>query len=101
MSQAFKHGQRPGLIPPKQESNPRNFVRCKTISDYEEMILTPKQAVDVLIILQEPERTLTLLASATGLRISECLGLQWQDVNFLKKQIFVRRTGLAGKGGLP
>jgi hypothetical protein len=50
------------------------FVRCKTTSSYEAMILTPRQGFDVLMHLQEPERTLTLLASATGLRISECLG---------------------------
>ena len=31
---------------------------------------------------QKPVRTLTLMAAGTGLRISECLGLQWQDVSF-------------------
>ena len=56
------------------------FVRCRTTGAYEAMILTPEQAYAVLVNLQEPERTLTLLASGTGLRISECLGLQWQDV---------------------
>jgi hypothetical protein len=74
MSLVFKHGQRHGLIPRNQESNPMRFVRCKTTSSYEAMILTPKQAFDVLMHLQEPERTLTLLASATGLRISEMPG---------------------------
>lgn len=29
-------------------------------------------------LLPEPERTLPLLAAITGLRISECLGLQWE-----------------------
>jgi integrase len=77
MSLVFKHGQRYGLIPRTQESNPMRFVRCKTTSNYEAMILTPKQAFDVLMQLEEPERTLTLLAASTGLRISECLGLQW------------------------
>ena len=77
------------------------FVRCKTTSSYEAMILTPKQAFDVLMHLQEPERTLTLLASATGLRISECLGLQWQDVNFEQSQIHVRRTWTCGQVGVP
>jgi len=77
------------------------FVRCKTTSSYEAMILTPKQAFDVLMHLQEPERTLTLLASATGLRISECLGLQWHDVNFEQSQIHVRRTWTCGQVGVP
>jgi len=101
MSLVFKHGQRYGLIPRNQESNPMHFVRCKTTSSYEAMILTPKQAFDVLMHLHEPERTLTLLACATGLRISECLGLQWHDVNFEQSQIHVRRTWTCGQVGLP
>ena len=68
------------------------FVRCKTTSGYEAMILTPEQAYAIVCNLREPERTLTLLAAGTGLRISECLGLQWQDVNFADGMIHVRRT---------
>ena len=77
------------------------FVRCKTTSEYEAMILTPEQAYAVLLNLQEPERTLTLLAAGTGLRISECLGLQWQDVSFAEAVIQVRRTWTCGKVGWP
>jgi integrase len=97
----YKHGQRHGLIPRTQEANPMRFVRCTTTSGCEAMILTPKQAFDVLMHLQEPERTLTLLASATALRISECLGLQWHDVNFEQSQIHVRRTWTCGQVGVP
>jgi hypothetical protein len=39
------HGQRYGLIPRNQESNRMCFVRCKTSSGYETMILTPEQAM--------------------------------------------------------
>ena len=35
MSLVYKHGQRYGLIPRNQESNPMRFVRCKTTSGYE------------------------------------------------------------------
>ena len=101
MSLIYKHGQRYGLIPRSQESNPMRFVRCRTTSGYEAMILTPEQAYAVLLNLQEPERTLTLLASGTGLRISECLGLQWQDVSFADAIIHVRRTWTCGQVGLP
>jgi integrase len=101
MSLVYKHGQRYGLIPRNQESNPMRFVRCRTTSGYEAMILTPEQAYAVLLNLQEPERTLTLLASGTGLRISECLGLQWQDVSFADAMIHVRRTWTCGQVGLP
>ena len=77
------------------------FVRCNTTSGYEAMILTPEQAYAVLLNLREPERTLTLLATGTGLRISECLGLQWQDVSFAGAVIQVRRTWTCGKVGWP
>ena len=92
MSLVYRHSQRYGLIPRNQESNPMRFVRCKTTTDYEAMILTPEQAYAVLLNLREPERTLALLAAGTGLRISECLGLQWQDVSFSEAIIQVRRT---------
>ena len=101
MSLVYKHSQRYGLIPRNQESNPMRFVRCKTTSEYEAMILTPEQAYGVLLNLREPERTLTLLAAGTGLRISECLGLQWQDVSFSEAIIQVRRTWTCGKVGWP
>ncbi len=76
-------------------------MRCKTTSDYEAIILTPEQAFTVLLSLPEPERTLTLLAAGTGLRISECLGLQWQDVDFANELIRVRRTWVRGHVGVP
>jgi integrase len=101
MSLIYRHGQRYGLIPRNQESNPMRFVRCRTTSAYEAMILTPEQAYAVLLNLQEPERTLTLLAAGTGLRISECLGLQWQDVSFADAMIHVRRTWTCGQVGRP
>src|SRR5438094_3022136 len=101
MSLVFKHGQRYGLIPRNQESNPLLFVRCKIQSDYEAIILTAEQAFTVLLELPEPERTLTLLAAGTGLRISECLGLQWQDLSFTESCIRVRRTWTCGEVGLP
>ena len=53
MSLVYKHGQRYGLIPRNEESNPMRFVRCKTTSDYEAMILTPRQAFAVLTQLDQ------------------------------------------------
>jgi integrase len=97
----YKHGQRYGLIPRTEEANPLRFVRCKTTISYEAMVLTPVQAFDVLMKLDEPERTLTLLAAATRLRVSECLGLQWQDVSFEQSQIHVRGTWTCGQVGVP
>jgi integrase len=77
------------------------WVRCKTTSDYEPTILTPEQAFRLVENFRQLERTLTLLAAATGLRISECLGLQWQDLDFTHQQIHVRRSSLGGQIGKP
>jgi integrase len=49
--------------------------------------------------MPQAERTLTLLIAATGLRISECLGLQWADVDYDNQQVFVRRSWTGGKVG--
>jgi integrase len=98
---ACKHAQRHGLIPRTEDANPMRWVRCKTTSDYEPIILTPRQAFRLVETFPILERTLTLLAAATGLRISECLGLQWQDLDFVHQQIHVRRTWLGGQIGKP
>jgi integrase len=61
----------------------------------------PQQAYAMVRDLRDPERTLTLLAAGTGLRISKCLGLQWQNVSFADSMIHVRRTWTCGQVGLP
>ena len=101
MNLVFKHGQTYGLIPRTGEANPMKFVRVKTQSEYEAKIITPEQCFKILMSMPQPERTLTLLIAATGLRISECLGLQWADVDYDSHQIFVRRSWTGGKVGKP
>jgi integrase len=97
----YKHAQRHGLIPRTEDANPMKWVRCKTTSEYEAIILTPEQAFHLVSGFPPLERTITMLAAATGLRISECLGLQWQDLDFEREQIHVRRTWLGGQIGEP
>jgi len=101
MSLAYKSDMRYGLIPRDEASNPLRFVRCKTTREYEALIPTPKQAFDLFMALPEPECTMALLVAATGLRISECLGLRWADVEFSKNQIFARRKYVARRVGEP
>jgi len=97
----YKHAQRHGLIPRTENANPMKWVRCKTTSDYEPVILTPEQAFSLAQTFPLLERTLTILAAGTGLRVSECLGLQWQDLDFENERIYVRRTWLDGCIGKP
>jgi len=101
MSLVYKHGQRWGLIARGQEANPLLYVRCQTTSDYESMTISPEQALAIMRELPELEKTIVLLTSATGLRISEALGLRWEDVDFPHHQIHVRRSWAGGEIGKP
>ncbi len=82
-------------------TNQVDVRRGLTFGDLAQQILSPEQAYAIVRNLRVPERTLTLLAAGTGLRISECLGLQWHDVNFADGMIHVRRTWTCGQVGLP
>ena len=42
--------------------------------------------------LAEPVRTIALVCVCFGLRISECLGLKWQDVDWLNRKLRVERA---------
>ena len=101
MNLVYRHGQTYGLIPRTEEANPMRFVRVKTQSEYEAKIITPEEGFKILMAMPQPERTLTLLIAATGLRISECLGLQWQDVDYANNQILIRRSWTGGQVGKP
>jgi integrase len=101
MLQVYKHAQRLGLISRGEEANPLKFVRASAKTSYKATIITPGQAFAILMDLPEPERTLALLSAATGLRISESLGLQWGDVDFARQKITVKRTWLQGRVGEP
>jgi integrase len=61
------------------------------------VIVTPEQAFKIMMALPESERVLTLVIAATGLRISEALGLQWQDVDYANQRINLRRVWVDNK----
>lgn len=102
MSRIYTFAEKCDLIPLK--SNPVVRVNCKLLEgerETEPLILSPQQAFQMAISFPILERTLTLVTAATGLRISECLALQWQDVDFAGQKIEVRRTWLNGEVGKP
>ncbi len=97
MSLVFRHGQRCNFLPRLQEGNPMNWVSQRTTSDYRAIVMTPKQAFEVLLNIPEPRRTLTLSDAATALRVSELLGLIWMDLDFEELVIHVRRAYVWGR----
>jgi integrase len=64
------------------ERNPILFVRQATQRSTQPVILSNAEITKLLAELGEPARTAVYVALATGLRVSELLALQWQDVDF-------------------
>jgi integrase len=97
----FKHAQRYGLLSRTQEANPMIFVRQSSVSNYEPVVLTLSQCVDILANLTGMHRVLVLADAATGLRISEILALRWSDIDKAHSCIRVTRAYVYGKFGAP
>jgi integrase len=60
------------------------------------IILTVEQYFAVLELLPEPYRTMVVVAQCLGLRVSEILALQWQDINFGELTMRVTRGVVDG-----
>jgi len=92
MSVIFKRAQKYGLIPRNDSSNPLKWVEQSAKSNYKPIVLDPTTAAKIFDHLSGCELTLAILVAATGVRISEALGLKWEDIDFLSKQINLRRV---------
>jgi integrase len=106
MSQVFKHAQRYELIPAAVDNdgrptNPVLLARCETGTSYEAVVVTPEQMIVILNELDTSETrlewTLALLHAATGLRPEEAFGLKWQDMDWKRGEIHIRRGWSKGK----
>ena len=76
-------------------------VRQLSVSDYEGVILTLSQCVEILANLDAMHRVLVLADAATGLRISEILALLWSDVDKAHSCIHLTRAYVYGRFGPP
>ncbi|NNE37316.1 MAG: integron integrase [Gammaproteobacteria bacterium] len=59
------------------------------------VVMSVDEVMRIIKILDEPYSTMAKLLYGAGLRLMECLRLRVQDVDFERKELFVR----AGKGG--
>jgi integrase len=70
-------------------------------SDFEPVILTLPQVLDILDNLDLMRRTMALTDAATALRVSEVLALKWNDLDFTDHLIQVRRAYVDRRFGPP
>src|SRR5262250_405260 len=93
----FKHAVQWGYL----DANPVQYVERPRGEDKEMDVLTPEEIRRLLDAQEEPLRTLLLAAILTGMRQGELFGLWWDDIDFAKHQIHVRRSLWHGTLGTP
>ncbi len=102
MSAVYNHGQKFGMIPRTEGSNPMKWVSATTVSDYEAVSLSPEESFRILEGISNPlVRVLVIVVAVTATRIGEALGLMWSDIDWKKLKINIRRDWVDGKLGRP
>lgn len=61
--------------------------------------LTPEEFQTTAKAIAEPFRTMVLIAGGLGLRVSEIVGLQWQDFDFEAGTLLIQRSIVHGRVG--
>ena len=95
LSILFNHACRYELF----DRNPMRFVRQGAKRRSAPNVLTAGEIKALVDHLPLRERTLVLLAAATGLRQSELFGLKWRDVDFKRGELSVIRSIVFGVVG--
>ena len=83
------------------EKNPIKLVRVKggTKRLKTPRVLAPGEFHSLLPLIREPYRTMVLVAGCLGLRVSEIVGLQWQDFDFAGRTLLIQRSIVHGRVG--
>ncbi len=91
MRQLWDYAMFRGDVP--VERNPMELVTIKgaTRRERQPRSLTVEEFQKFVELLEEPLRTIALVCICFGLRISECLGLRWNDVDWLNGKLRVER----------
>ncbi len=72
--------------------NPIQLVRQSSLPTEEKVVLTPLEIKARLQELDEPFRTIVLVAAVTGLRRGELFGPKWEDVGFHQGELRIVRS---------
>jgi integrase len=95
MHALFNHAMRHEWL----ERNPITLVRQSAKRQRIPDVLEVGEIKALLAELEEPVKTMVFLASATGLRVSELIGLKWSDIDFDKLEINLSRGIVDGVVG--
>lgn len=80
--------------------NPVLPVETRSITAYKAILVTPKQTLTIIRLLDNPlHRILVLTCAATALRSSELLALRWSDILWDEARIAVSKRWSKGKDG--
>jgi integrase len=77
--------------------NPMSLVRQSAKREKLPDVLETTEVQKLLGELQNPARSMVFLAAATGLRVSELLGLKWSDVDYDAAEIRLSRAVVHAK----
>ena len=91
LSRLYDYAMWSGVIPVQR--NPVSLVKVRDASKrlQKPRCLTVAEFQKIIAKLSEPYRTVLLVCGCFGLRISECLGLKWGDVDWLNAKLTVQR----------
>jgi integrase len=84
------------------QRNPLSLVEIKggtTRPRRKKRILTPEQFQQICNLLEEPYRTMVIIAMCLGLRVSEILALKWSDFDFEEGTLMITRGTVHGRIG--
>jgi integrase len=91
LSQLFEYAMWADLIP--LDRNPMSLVTVRMgFRRRKARVLTFEEFHRLLECLTEPYRTMAIVAACLGLRISETLGLQWSDLDWLNRCLLLQRA---------
>ena len=91
----YEHARRWELT----DRNPIDLVRQRGGRRCIPRVLTPGEIRLLLAQLAEPYHTMVVVGACLGLRASEIVGLQWQDLNWEDLTVLIRRGVVNGRSG--
>jgi integrase len=79
------------------KQNPVSEIEKPHSQKHEQTFLTPDELRRLFNAADEPYKTIFIFAAMTGCRRGEILALKWDDIDFERKLVYIRRTVFNGE----